>query len=341
MKWSATFCWVIFSVIATSSGDCFADGGADRDQAKKIFAEAVSLFKNENYETAVKKFRDAHNLYPTWKLQYNIGQCEMILKHYGRALDGFERYLSGGGDDISEERQDEIQRELSRLRDLTGTLMVDAPKGTRVLVDGDERGVAPVVGGIVLAVGEHNVALVRRGVAEYDEAVMVRGRTDVLVALSGDDKGLNVAAPATEQAVQEWEEEEEDSKGEEMPGELEEESRSKMAGAGWVLAGVGGAALLTGVIVGGVSVSKAGDFEEACPDKECLNESDLDRKEQVDNLSLGADVLYGIGAVVATTGVILLIVNIKKENEESRRAKLALVPTVGPGSGGLMLEGRF
>ena len=84
------------------------------DNAKKLFEQGVEQFKTGDIEAAAESFRSAHGMHPHWKIFFNIGQCEALLKRYGLALEAFESYLVGGGDEIPTERQAEVQREVAR-----------------------------------------------------------------------------------------------------------------------------------------------------------------------------------------------------------------------------------
>jgi hypothetical protein len=60
-----------------------------------------------------------------------------------------------------------------------------------------------------------------------------------------------------------------------------------------------------------------------------------------DGLTFGilANVLISAGAVIGTTGLVLLIVGVKKARSD--QMAVTPIPAIGPGFGALTLEGRF
>ncbi len=137
---------------------------SDDEAAVAEFQKGVKLFTGERYEEAVTAFRHANELNPTWKIFFNIGQCEAALKRYGLAIESFERYLGAGGDDIDSERRDYVYSEMRRLRDMVGSVHVQAPDGTDVLIDDASRGRTPLEVGIRVTAGvEHEVRFERDG----------------------------------------------------------------------------------------------------------------------------------------------------------------------------------
>ena len=100
---------------------------------------------------------------------------------------------------------------------------------------------------------------------------------------------------------------------------------------GALLAGVGGAGLIAGVITGVLSLEQVAELDERCPDKRCPpgEQGSIADVERLGNASTG---LLVAGGVVAAVGVSLIIVS-ATAGEESTSIRL------GPGT--LQLHGRF
>jgi hypothetical protein len=77
---------------------------------------------------------------------------------------------------------------------------------------------------------------------------------------------------------------------------------------GFVVGGVGVAALIGGAITGVMAGSAFSDLETACPGRQCTNAADLARRDDVDSLSGITNILLIGGGVLAATGVVLAIV---------------------------------
>ncbi len=294
------------------------------DEAKDEYDSGVAAFTEERYEEAAQAFRKAYELKPSWKLFFNIGQSEAAAKRSGLALEAFESYLAQGGDDVPEARREEVLTEVERLRKMVGMAKIIAPEGATVFVDGVERGEAPLLGKFPVAAGvKHTAWVVMNGSKLSQKAFKVTGGDTVTVDL--EEKVEKGSAPV-------------DSESEPIdPLEPDDES-SGMVTAGWVAVGVGGALLIGGAITGGMALNLDSDLDHDCPDESCLGtrQPDIDK---LNTLSLTTDILMGIGAAAAVTGIVLLIVGHKKKGEDEE--PVALAPAFAPGFTGAVIQGRF
>ena len=121
--------WISILVAGLCSGVSSAVFAAEgrEEQAKAVYEEGKLAFFNERFMESADKFRKAYELKPAWRILYNIGQAEAAAKRYGLALEAFEQYLAEGGDEVVEERQDAVMKEIARLRNLVGYIKVTAP----------------------------------------------------------------------------------------------------------------------------------------------------------------------------------------------------------------------
>lgn len=181
------------------AGTAAGAGDGDKKAAKAEFDKGVKHFNAERYEEAAIAFREANTLAPSWKLYYNIGQCEAALKNYGLALEAFERYLAEGGDEIEMDRQDAVRNELDRLRDMVGTVEIKGREGDEVVVNDRSRGVLPAAARFKVAMGDVKIA-VRRGDASVmdKEFKISAGELVSLDADTGDLKTEAVTSPSAE-----------------------------------------------------------------------------------------------------------------------------------------------
>ena len=62
------------------------------------------------------------------------------------AAEAFEAYLMGGGDEISDERREEVTGEIRRMQPLVGRLELDENEELVVYIDDEQRAVTPLVG---------------------------------------------------------------------------------------------------------------------------------------------------------------------------------------------------
>jgi hypothetical protein len=320
----------------------------EKEDARTAFNLGVKLFEDGRYSDAAFSFRKANELNPSWKIQYNIGQCDAALKRYGLALEAFEAYLVNGGDDVPTSRQREVRKEIARLRDLSGDLEVIGPEGAVVLIDGMERGKTPLIGPLREAVGVHVVSVFKDGEVLLEQEVKVSGvgLTSLKVdepekkpALVSQKKPLEEPAKAATPVLE--------KKPEKEPLKLEPEKAvasgdkrgSSLAVWGWVTAGTGVAVAIAGAVTGGVALKKAGTLKDACPDDVCQDPDDYKLKDKAEGLANATNVLLPVGGTLAVAGVVMIILG--KRGEQQDPAAVSVAPVVRAGQGGLIIGGRF
>lgn len=294
------------------------------DDAKNEYDRGLAAFTGERYEEAAQAFRKAYELKPSWKLFFNIGQSEAAAKRSGLALEAFESYLAQGGDDVPEARREEVLVEVERLRKMVGMAKIHAPEGATVFVDGVKRGEASMLGKFPVAAGvKHTIWAVVDGNELPQKVFKVTGGDTVTVDLN--EKVGQESAPV-----------------EPVPEPIDpgrsDDGSSRMITIGWVAVGVGGALLIGGAITGGMALNLDNDLYETCPDESCFS----DRQPDIDKLnalSLTTDVLIGVGAAAAVTGIVVLIVGYKKKGASEE--PVALAPALAPGFAGAVVQGRF
>jgi len=294
-----------------------ADEGVD-EQAVSAFNKGKEFFRSNRYLEASAAFRKAYGLKKTWKLQYNIGQSEAAAKRYGLALEALEHYLSGGGDEVPQERQQEVISEIERLRSMVGFLEVKGQEGDTVIVNDMERGMVPKTVKLRVAMGTAHVRVMRLSATIWkDEVEILGGETTVVDVTEG---GTTKDAATS-------------------PVKTDDGGREKEGGKRlwtWVALGVGGAAGIAGGTVGIISINKKNDFMDACKDNSCLPSKKGDRDE-VRKLSVTADVLYGVAAAGIIAGVVLFFVEGRTAGEND----LMVAPIAASNSAGIAIAGEF
>ncbi|MBN2802719.1 MAG: hypothetical protein JXR91_06470 [Deltaproteobacteria bacterium] len=330
---------VLIMIFATSfTSAALAD---DEDaQAKELFEKATTVFNNGQYANAAALFRQANNVKPTWKLQYNIGQAESAAKRYGLALEAFELYLADGGDDIPPERNEEVLKEVRRLRSMVASVNVEAPGGTEVFVNGVLRATTPLEGVIKVTAGKrHEVKLLQDGTVLAIRTVRLSGGDSTTV--SATEEPVESSTTPAPEAV---------SNDDGMTADKKEAGESKVAPAnnkggkmmliGTVLLTTGGLAAIGGGIIGGLSIGKAGELKDLCgDDKNCVNDEAVNLADSAWTLGVTSNVLISAGVAIGVTGIILMVLGSKKKKEQL--ADLRVVPVMSPGLNGFVLEGRF
>ena len=316
---------VLMLSVAAAPHTARADSAAE---AKKAFREGGRLFEAKKYAEAAEQFRRAFEIRPNWKILYNIAQSEAAAKNYGVALEVFERYLADGGDDIEVARTNEVLGEIERLKKMVGYLEISrAEDSLSVFVDGIHRGDTPLAGPLALTAGvEHIVTIRRRDETILERTVRIPGGQTTTLPLEDD------APAAAETAASDAG----DGGGNAPSADAGKRYRA-MTVAGWSLLGVGAGALIGAAVTGALAVSKDNELAPQC-EGGCPPELEED-KLAVDHLALATDVLLGVGAAMAVTGVVLVAVGVVKKKESVK--DVALRPVVGQGTVGFTMTGEF
>ncbi|HTV23910.1 MAG TPA: hypothetical protein VMG12_34705 [Polyangiaceae bacterium] len=90
-----------------------------------------------------------------------------------------------------------------------------------------------------------------------------------------------------------------------------------------VLAGTGGALLLSGAITGWLATSKSNELREACPDDRCPESKDLEgTRDTGRSLARATDVLWVTGALCAGVGVTLFVLGSSDDDAETEVARV-------------------
>ena len=319
---------LIIAVICFSFSSYTRAEDTKTEEAKALFEEAKKLYREEKYAEAADTFRKSYETKPTWRLLFNIGQCEAAAKRYDRALETFEAYMAQGGDEIPQDRQREVLEEIKRLRQMVGSLDIRADPGIVILVDDVRRGVTPLSGYLLVVSGVDHVVKAKSGDdVIFERKVRVAGGQTMTVEVTESEA-------RDEQAVLETSTE---------PEEDEEVHSAGLGRAGWITVGVGGAVLAGGVVTGAMALSKNKEIEDACGGTTCPPGEDPSLEKDRDKMALITDILIPAGAVIAATGITLLIIHgvRKKEAGDASEVSARLQPIAAPGFAGFSLNGEF
>jgi tetratricopeptide (TPR) repeat protein len=312
---------ILASVLSSQTAVLYAQ--TNRDEAKAQFRNGVKLFEEERYFEAVRAFRHATELNPSWKIDFNIGQCEAALKRYGLAMEAFERYLAVGGDEVPSDRRDFVVAELQRLREMIGNLQILAPDGLTVFIDGEIRGNTPMDAPIRVTAGvEHKIVFMDRDWEMGSRLVTVGSSQTVEVELPLSESSALTEPPARipEESVDD--EETKSGKG----------ISSTFFWIGVAATGVFG----VGTIALELAVRAKWKDAQADPANQSLKQDGKTLQ------ALGITSLCLTGAAAMATGVLVAFTDFSRsERMGDTEAKLAFSPVIMEGGGGVAVQGRF
>src|SRR5258705_390151 len=78
-------------------------------QAREHFQAGLADAQRGDVVAALREFETAYRIRPHFSVLYNIGQARSTLGRPVEAVEAFERYLSDGGAQVSDERKRDVE----------------------------------------------------------------------------------------------------------------------------------------------------------------------------------------------------------------------------------------
>lgn len=168
-----------------------------KQEAARRFEHGIKLYEEGDYALALAEFERVYELVPDYRVLYNIGQMNMQLGRYARALRILREYVSRGGDELPPDRRGAVQADLRLLETRTATLDLDVqPAGAEIWLDGVLVGRSPLAEPLVVDVGQRTVQVRVRGYVARTQTVTLAGgdRREVSVVLQ-EERATTAAQP--------------------------------------------------------------------------------------------------------------------------------------------------
>ena len=274
--------------------------------AREEFLRGQTAYQQGDFQRAIEAWQRAYEADPRPLLLYNLARAHERLGHVREALDALDLYLDRASP--NDEHQSNARALSASLRErlaATAFVVVGAPDGATILVDGEPHSRTPRVDPIRVDPGSHQIELRHDDYAPFQAAVVVPAGETVEVRATMEARGGGGVELTPVAAVD------------------REESPSVLP---FVLLGGGGAAIAVGAVLGVIALGAADDPEQF---------------DSARGLALGADILFGVGVVAAAVGLVLLLTDDGETERAPTLVRLHLAPAVGPTSGGAMLGGAF
>ena len=257
---------------------------SDPAAAEALFREGRALLAAGEYARACGKFSESNRLDPAVGTVFNLAECEERLGHLARAWTLFQEVVQRlpDGDErraIAEARAKNLEARLPRLRI---RLTAGAPPGTRVERDGVELGAASLDTALPVDPGDHRVVVRAPGHADREFRVKLA---------AGEARALDVAPGIATQVA-----------GEHAPSD-----GSGQKTLGFVIGGVGLAALAGGAITGAMVLGKKSTVDQNCDAEKRCNQRGLDAAAAGETLGMVTTIALAAGAVGLGAGTYLVL----------------------------------
>ena len=314
------------------------------EEAKLYFRNGVELIQSSppNYQDAYYQFKLAYEKSKSWKVLGNLGLCALKLERDGEALDAYTEYLEAGGDEVDPEERKALERETLLINGNSAVVNLESAIADIELIDSRAGTAVPAQSykfpgqsmTLRLRAGTHTLtATAPDGRQERFEVVLSPGKTAQHRFEFAAPDPASPAAPAAPPPT--------------APADqgVSEGGGSGLKTVGFVALGVGGAALIGGVVTGLMAKGKETDATDQCTDNNACPtaaESDFDSAA---SLATVTNVLLIGGGVLAATGVGLVVFGGSGGGEQApaaaRAPTLRLVPVAAGEGGGLFAHGTF
>jgi hypothetical protein len=245
-----------------------AQDDATIEMARQRFREGVQFYDSRQFEKARLAFLQAYAIKPHPSVLLNLAQSELRSGHPDDAASHFSQYLRTNTGATDAERQETtLGYNTAKSRVGEVALSVD-PSGAEVLVDGNDKGVAPLADPLYLLPGSHTIEA-RSGDRHASKSITLGAGQSVTVQLQARSAMAAAGAPTGAEAPSSEPSEETEAApppgpvetpAEQPPAPEPEEPVAPPSGdtqgfgewfaskpAAWVLAGVGVVGLGVGV----------------------------------------------------------------------------------------------
>jgi hypothetical protein len=266
----------------------------EASMAESLFQQGVAAMDKGDLPRACEMLAESQRLDPGGGTLLNLALCHERAGHTATA---WARYLEALGVARRDKRDDRIAFAEEHIRALEPRLprlvisLAERVDGVRVKVDGVELRADAWEVPSPIDPGEHVVRV---------EAPGRREHTTKVAASAGETKRIVIPALARDvvrappEAL--------------APTPPPPPRGGTQRTAGWVLTGVGGAALVGTAVVGALAIGAESTADAACPGAgACTDQRGLDASNRATNLSTAATITGISGAVLLAGGVILLL----------------------------------
>ena len=269
-----------------------------RRQALKLAGEALDLYKANDYERALEKFREADALLPAPTLKIRIARCLDKLDRLAEAIETYRTIIAAELPAFApakhrqarEDAVDELAALLPQQPSMSVTVQGDGAADSHVTIDGEAWDDSQLTAGRKFDPGRYLVAA-RTDKTGGDKTGGDKPRMARKPVPLKRGEHLNVVltlpAAATNHHV------------------IPPPAVAGATTAGWVLLGVGGAALVASAVTGGLAAQREAELAPKCPNRVC-GAPFFDDARALDRLRYSSTTTLIAGGALLVSGIIVL-----------------------------------
>lgn len=266
------------------------------------------------WDDAYAEYQIAWSIHRDWEIAGGLGKASFKTGHFAEAIQRLEVYLKDApAAKVSAKERSEAEGMIREARAKTGTIVLLAPDGSDVLVDGEDIGKTPLGAPVPLDPGKHKIEVRQGTKGETKEADVAAG---AMVTL---DFTPPKAPPPKTVIVKE-------------EGVFTPQVRTAAVIGGGALA-LGG--LAAGGVMLGLSFAKADEKKKAELDPFGFDQAKAASQAQADAMNAALWCFVGGGAAAVGTGVFYLVTRPRV------KAPVEAGAVVGPQGGSIWIHGQF
>jgi len=153
-----------------------------RVHAQQLLAQGNELFRADRFADALTAYREAHRLFPSPKLLFNIALCEQSLGHRAQAMLNLFAFVKQAPDADAPFRA-EAERRMAALAAALAAVDISAlPPNAKIVVDAQAMGLTPLDRPLWLEPGVHRISVDRPGRPLW--VTTLDGKAGALIALT-------------------------------------------------------------------------------------------------------------------------------------------------------------
>jgi len=164
---------MLAALLASALASPAALAQTTKEKAAAIFREANALHSRGMYLDALKKYRQANKIFPSFKIDLNIGGTLDAMGRHTDAARYFERFLINSSaappeiTKVAEKRLEELKRKVASLK------LSCLQAGATVKVDGKSVGQTPLELRLYLKAGSHLLSVEKEGFVPFAKTLEV------------------------------------------------------------------------------------------------------------------------------------------------------------------------
>jgi len=328
--------WISAAALATVLTLARASQADSAATAQALFDEAKTLMGSGDFAKACPKLRESHRLDPGGGTALHLGLCYEQWGKTASAWASLNEALSLAKRDKRDDRQKIAEEHLATVTPKLCRLSLKVSAATAatagVKVERGDAEVSSAEWGTAVPVdpGDYLLKASAPGKRPWEKKVAVTepGATvEVEVpALADAPEGPKPsAAPGPRSA------------GGDATLDSGASGGSSQATIGWVLGGVGVVGIAVGSYFGLQSMSKKSDADGHCDGSVCRDQEGVSLRDDAIAAGNLSTLGFAVGGALVATGAVLVLTAPSGKS----RGKAALAPALGPGFGGLVLDGHF